>query len=46
MKKVMKDLFLRLMLLIIKKKNLHKLHNDLPFLSERMEIEKVKNACS
>ena len=24
-------------------KNLHNLHNDLPFLSERMKIEKVEN---
>ena len=23
--------------------NLHELHNDLPFLSERMKIEKVEN---
>ena len=31
-KKVMKDIFSKL----------HELHNDLPFLPERMKIEKVK----
>ena len=40
MKKVMKDIFLKLMFNILKK--LHELHNDLPFLPERMKIEKVE----
>ena len=26
-------------------KNLHKLHSDLPFLPERMKMEKVKKIC-
>ena len=34
----MKDIFLKLIFNILKK--LHELHNDLPFLPERMEIEK------
>ena len=34
----MKDIFLKLMFSI----KLHKLHNDLPFLPERMNIEKVE----
>ena len=40
MKKVVKDIFLRLMFNILKK--LHDLHNDLPYLPERIIIEKVK----
>ena len=39
MKKVMKDIFIRLMFNIEK---LHEFHNDLAFLPERMKIEKVK----
>ena len=35
MKKVIKDVFLKLT-------ELHELHNDLPFLPEKMEIDKVR----
>ena len=38
MRKVMKDTFLKLRFNI--QKNLHDLHNDLPFLPERMKTEK------
>ena len=38
----MKDIFLKLMFNILKK--LHELHNDLPFLRERMKIEKVEKS--
>ena len=38
MRKVMKDTFLKLRFNI--QKNLHDLHNDLPFLPERMTTEK------
>ena len=38
--KLIKDIFWKLMFNILKK--LHKLHNDLPFLPERMKIEKVE----
>ena len=40
MKKVMKNIFLKLMFNNLKK--LHELHNDSPFLPERMKIEKVE----
>ena len=40
MKKVMKDIFQKLMFNILKK--LHELYNDLPFLPERMKMEKVE----
>ena len=40
MRKVMKDTFLKLRFNI--QKNLHDLHNDLPFLPERMKTEKIK----
>ena len=40
MKKVMKDVFSNLILNNLKK--LHKLHDNLRFLPERMKIEKVK----
>ena len=40
MKKVVKNIFLKLMFNILKK--LHDLHNDLLFLPEKMKIEKVK----
>ena len=40
MKKVMEDIFLKLMLNSLKNNN--ELHNDLPFLPERMNIEKVE----
>ena len=40
MKKVMKDVLLKLMFNILK---LHDFHNDFPFLPEKMKIEKVKN---
>ena len=40
MKKVMKDVFSNLILNILQK--LHKLHDNLRFLPERMKIEKVK----
>ena len=36
MKKVIKDMFLRFL------EKLHELHNNLPFLPERMKIEKVE----
>ena len=36
----MKNIFLKLMFTILRK--LHDLHNDLPFLHERMQIEKAK----
>ena len=38
MRKVMKDTFLKLR--FNNQKNLHDLHNDLPFLPERMKTEK------
>ena len=38
---MIKDIFLKLMFNILKK--LHELHNDLPFLPEKMKIEKVEN---
>ena len=37
----MKDIFLKLVSNTIPKK-FHEFHNDLPFLSERMKIEKVE----
>ena len=37
----MKDIFLKLIPNTIPKK-LHEFHNDLPFLSERIKIEKVE----
>ena len=40
MKKVIKDIFSKLMFKYTKK--LHEVHNDLPFLPERMNIEKVE----
>ena len=40
MKKVIKDIFSKLMFNLTKK--LHELHNVLPFLSERIKIEKVE----
>ena len=40
MKKVMKDIFLKLMFSILKK--LDEIHNDLPFLPERKKFEKVE----
>ena len=40
MKKVMKDIFLQVDVQYLEK--LHELHNDLPFLPERMKIEKVE----
>ena len=40
MKKVVENIFLKLMFNILKK--LHDLHNDLLFLPEKMKIEKVK----
>ena len=39
-KKVIKNIFLKLMFDILKK--LHEFHNDLPFLSQRKKIEKVE----
>ena len=39
MKKVMNDIFLKLMLNILK---LHELHNHLPFLPDRIKIAKVE----
>ena len=36
----MKDIFSKLMFNILK--TLHEFHNDLPFLPERMKIEKVE----
>ena len=44
MKKVMIDIFLKLMFNIFEK--LPKVHNDLPFLPERMKIKKSQKACS
>ena len=41
MKKLMKDIFLKQVDIQYLKK-LRELHNDLPFLSERMKIEKVE----
>ena len=38
MKRITKDIFSKLMF----NTQLHELHNDLPFLPERMEIEKVE----
>ena len=40
MKKVMKDMFSKLMFSILKK--LDKIHNDLPFLPERKKFVKVE----
>ena len=40
MKKGMKDIFLKLIFNILEK-NLHELHNDLPFLPGRIKIEKL-----
>ena len=40
MKKVMKDIFLKLTFNILE--NIHKLHNELPILPERIKIEKVE----
>ena len=40
MKKVMKDMFSKLMFSILKK--LDEIHNDLPFLPERKKFEKVE----
>ena len=40
----MKDIFLNFMLNILK--NLHDLHNDWPFLPERMKTEKVQKLVS
>ena len=40
MKKVMKVIFLEINVQYLKKS--HELHNDLPFLPERIKIEKVK----
>ena len=40
MKKVMKDVFWKLMLNNPEK--LHELHNGLPFLPERMKVERVE----
>ena len=40
MKKMMKDIFSNLMFNILKR--LNKLHNNLPFLHERMKTEKVE----
>ena len=40
MKKLMKDIFLKLMFNILKK--YMELHNALPFLPERMKIEKIE----
>ena len=40
MKKVIKDIFSKLMFKYTEK--LHELHNDLPFLPERMKIEQVR----
>ena len=37
----MKDIFLKLMFTIFE--NLHNLHTDLPFLSERMKLKKLKS---
>ena len=42
MKKVMKNIFWKLML-NINLEQLHELHNDLTYLSERMKIEKSKS---
>ena len=39
MKKIMKDIFLKLMFNILK---LHEIHNDLTLLPETMKIEKIK----
>ena len=48
-KKVMKDIFLKLMF-IQYSENLHNLHNNLPFLPEIMKIKKfrkkIKKCCS
>ena len=38
---MIKDIFFKLMFNILKK--LHELQNDLPFLPEKMKIEKVEN---
>ena len=40
LKKVKKDIFLKLMF-NIQKKYIYELHNDLPFLPERKKLEKV-----
>ena len=40
MEKAMKDIFSKLVFNFLKK--LHDLHNDLPFLPERMKTEKVE----
>ena len=40
MKKVIEEIFLKLMFNILKTK--HDLHNDLPFFPERLKIEKVE----
>ena len=40
MNKVMKDIFLKSM--FNTPPNLHELHNDLPFLLEKMKIKKVE----
>ena len=46
MNKVIKDIFSKLIYILIYKlkyiEKLHELHNDLPFLPERIKIEKVK----
>ena len=44
MKKITKDIFLKLMFNILKK--LHDVHYDLPFLPKRMKIEKVEKFVS
>ena len=40
MKKVKKNIFSKLILSILKK--IHNLYNDLPFLLQRMKIEKIE----
>ena len=42
MKKVIKDIFFKLMNIIQYLERLHDLHNDLPFSPQRMKIENVE----
>ena len=44
MKKVMKDIFMKLMFNIMKK--IHELHNDLPLLPEKLKFEKAEKLVS